>query len=597
MVSKSKTILLMGLPNVGKSVIFNRLTGMNVSAANYCGTTVEYALGIMHISGNPVNLIDVPGTYSLTASNDAERVAVRMLSGDETGKDGPASARCHCNEYGCATDTFEPPEGVICVLDAGNMESSLYLLLQILQKNLPTMVVLNRSDLAREKGYRIDSRILSEELALPVIPTIAVRGEGMEELKEEIKNMILHTRSPGKTIPEEITWETVEKIMKKVRVNLAPEKTTARERWGDMLTKPWPGLPLALVIITLIFGAVVGIGLLLRQKVLLPFFRGLLFPQIENVVSSIIPSGFWQNILIGEYGFLIKGIEWPFALVLPYVISFYATLSFLEDSGYMPRLGILLEGLLNRIGLQGSGIIPILLGYGCAIPAILSTRALNSHKERLITTTMICLAIPCIAQTGSFITLLSARSISVMIGVFFLGFFAMIAVSIVLNRYIEGEPAETLMEIPDLLLPRVDILFKKVWLRIKNFAVDGALPMVIAVGAAAVLYETGIMLTLGIFMSPLVVSWLGLPPEASVPLILGIFRRELTVLPLMDMELTTLQLFTGATVGLFYVPCIAVIATLSREFNAKTAIFILTLTTLGAFLIGGIIAKVGGLFA
>ena len=589
-----ETVLLMGLPNVGKSVIFNRLTGLNVRAANYCGTTVEFTGGTMVLEEKEVNLVDVPGTYSLNATNEAEAVAVDMLHGGETRM---VAGGEHCgNEHSCPITNLEKPSAVVCVVDAGNMEASLYLLLQIQQQGLPIIAVLNRSDLAREKGYRIDAKALSQELDLPVIPTVAVTGEGMEELKKQISQLIQKKSYSASKAPSEVTWERVENICKQVWQKDHMETRTKREKWGDLLTRPWPGLPMAIVIIGLIFGVVVGLGLQLRQQILLPFFRGLIFPQIEFLVTQIVPEGALQNIFIGEYGFLIKGIEWPFALVLPYVISFYLALSFLEDSGYLPRLGILLDGLLNKIGLQGSGVIPILLGYGCAIPAILSTRALNSRKERFIIVTMVCLAVPCIAQTGAFIALLSAQSIPVMVAVFLMAIAAMICVALVLNRMLKGDPPETLMEIPDLLLPRGEVLFKKIWLRIKHFMVDGALPMVVGVAIAAILYESGLMVFLGNLLSPLVVSWLGLPSDAAVPLILGIMRRELTVLPLMEMDLNTLQLFVGATVGLFYVPCIAVVASLTREFSLKMAGGILLLTTIGAFLLGGIINHLAGLF-
>ena len=589
------TILLMGLPNVGKSVIFNRLTGLNVRAANYCGTTVEYTAGSITIEEEEHNLIDVPGTYSLHATNEAEEVAVEMLQG---GKANTDSKNEHCESYEtCPITSLKKPSAIICVVDAGNMEASLYLLLQVKQQGLPMVVVLNRSDLAREKGYRIDAKALSQELNLPVIPTVAVTGEGIEELKNRLATLLREKGSKDTEQPSaDVSWERVEGICQQVWQKEKTETLTTRERWGELLTQPWPGLPFAILVIAMIFGVVVGLGMQLRQQILLPFFRELIFPQIEFLVSQTVSEGALQNILIGEYGFLIKGIEWPFALVLPYVISFYFALSFLEDSGYLPRLGILLDGLLNRIGIQGAGIIPLLLGYGCAIPAILGSRAMNTRKERLIIVTIICLAVPCIAQSGAFIALLSAQSIPVMVAVFLLAFVAMIIAALVLNRVLKGEPAETLMEIPDLLLPRGEVLFKKVWLRIKHFMVDGAIPMVIGVGIAAILYESGIMVYLGNLMSPLVVTWLGLPEDAAIPLLLGIMRRELTVLPLMDMDLNTLQLFVGATVGLFYVPCIAVIATLVREFKIKIALGMLVLTTAGAFLLGGIINQLGNLF-
>ncbi len=598
----AETVLLMGLPNVGKSVIFNLLTGMNVRAANYCGTTVEFAAGEMKLQGEVYTLVDVPGTYSLNATNEAEAVAVEMLQGGRYSYPSSGGGS-HCEETSCPFFQGGKPSAILCVVDAGNLEHSLYLLLQLLQQDLPVVVALNRSDLAREKGYQIDLETLSHELKVPVVPTVAVTGEGIEDLKEVLSRQLsathksaqIESRKGDQAAAKEVSWERVERLCQRMWKQEERKALSWREHWNHRLTSPWPGFPLAVVIIGLIFALVVGLGMGLRQYLLLPFFQGLVFPQIEAGVSALLPPGIIQNILIGEYGFLLKGLEWPFALVLPYVISFYIALSFLEDSGYLPRLGILLDGLLNRIGLPGSGVIPLLLGYGCAIPAILSTRALNSHKERVILTSMVCLAVPCISQTGAFIALLSAHSISLMVAVFLLGIAAMIAVALVLNRFLEGRPPMTLMEIPELLLPRGDVLFKKLWLRIKNFLMDGAFPMVIGVAIAAFLYETGLMITLGEWMRPLVVNWLGLPSEASVPLILGILRRELTVLPLMDMDLNLLQLFVGATVALFYVPCIAVVASLIREFKAKMAVGILLMTTVGAFLVGGLFYQLGSL--
>ena len=592
---ENKTVLLMGPPNVGKSVIFNRLTGMNVSVANYVGTTVEYSAGKFSLNGDTYTLIDAPGTYSLEANCEAEEVAIKMLRGETTSS--PAGSG-HCGT-GSQEHTHTPgkPAAVICVLDAGNLENSLYLLFQVLQEGLPVVVALNRSDLARKKGYRIDANTLSRELNSPVVSTVAVTGDGIDKLKQ----VVLKTLQEGKpasreATPEPASWEKVETLLHKIEHKQeSSESTSQKNNWELMLTRPWPGLPLALVIVGLVLLLVIGLGMGLRQFILLPFFRGAIFPLVESVVTSTVPPGIIQNILIGDYGFLIKGIEWPFALVLPYVISFYTALSLLEDSGYMPRLAVLLDGLLNRLGIQGTGVIPLLLGYGCAIPAILSTRAMGTRKERTIITAMVCLAVPCISQTGALISLLAEQSVGVMLAVFMLGFLVLIGTGLLLDRLLHGNPAETLMEIPELLLPRADVTMKKVWSRIKHYMGDGALPMIGVVGLAAFLYETGIMAALGELMRPLVVNWLGLPPGAAVPLVLGILRRELAVLPLLELELSSLQLFVGGTVALFYVPCIAVIAVLMREFRFTFAASILLVTTGGAFIAGGILYRLGTL--
>ncbi len=589
---ENKTLLLMGPPNVGKSVIFNRLTGLNVCVANYVGTTVEYASGNIDLGGERYTLVDVPGTYSLEATCEAEAVAVEMLRGKPGQK-----VTGHCSETPGAGHAPGTPEAVVCVIDANNLESSLYLLMQLLQEGLPVVAALNRGDLAQQKGHRIDAFSLSRELGIPVIPTVAVSGKGIPELKEILLDTV--KTAENKTPPQEkileADWKQVEELCQKV-LQVESQRPFLRWNWDKLLTSPWPGLPLALLILGLVFLLVVGAGMGLRQYVLLPVFEGLLFPHLKAFVSGILPTGTLQNILIGEYGFLIKGIEWPFALVLPYVISFYFALGLLEDSGYMPRLAVLLDGLLNRIGLPGTGVIPLLLGYGCAIPAILASRSMNTQKERTILTVIVCLTVPCISQTGALIALLYEHSPLLVPALVALAVLSMIGTGFLLNSFLKGGLTDTLMEIPELLLPRGEVIIKKVWARIKHYLVDGALPMIGAVALAAFLYETGIMAYLGNLLSPLVVNWLGLPGEAAIPLVLGVLRRELAVLPLLELELTTLQIFVGAAVGLFYVPCIAVIAVLVREFRFSFAAFILLLTTAGAFLIGGLLLRLGSLF-
>lgn len=597
------TVLLMGPPNVGKSVLFNRLTGLNVSCANYAGTTVEFAAGKTKLGKTEVSLVDVPGTYTLEATNEAEMVAVDMLSG----KSMLSKSGSYCSGSSCqlADIASSGPSAVLCVLDAGNLESSLYLLFQVLEYNLPVVAALNRLDLADEKGDIIDTSFLSRELGLPVVPTVAVEGKGFEELKSALRSVLEKGKSPSPVLrikkEKGFLWPLAEELAQKaLRRNFGDGgqvwQPGRRQKWGVLLLRTWPGLPLAFVILLLTFGMVVGLGMGLRQFILLPVFRGLIIPGIMEGVQGVVAPGFVQNMLIGEYGFLVKGLEWPFALVMPYVLSFYFALALLEDSGYLPRLGGLLDGLLNRIGLRGSGIIPLLLGYGCGIPAILATRALDSRKERLIITTMICLAVPCISQSGALIALLSERSVGLVLVIFIFSFLVMAAAGLLLDRLLKGARPPMVMEIPELLLPRVDVLGKKVLMRLKLYVMDGALPMVGAVALAALLFESGIMAYLGVALRPLVSGWLGLPQEAAVPLVLGIMRREMAVLPLLEMDLTLLQLFVGAVVGLFYVPCIAIAATLAREFNLSIAAGMLLLTSSLAFLVGGIFFRVGSFF-
>lgn len=615
-----KKVLLIGLPNVGKSVIFNRLTGMNTGIANYAGTTVEYTKGKMR--SEDVIVIDAPGTYTLDATNEAERVAIDLLNGK--------------------------PDAVVCVLDANCLESSVHLMLQVMERNLPVIGVLNRVDIVdsslcpkqlsgkkrhrqrhgrkkpeinegdsrkhREvcvydyidddhliasppiKASKIDVDLLQQELGTSIIPMIATKGIGIDNLVDSVKKTLAGSKPlRGVTsTPKKATWDEAERITHKALHLL--ERKNKKSTLEDLIVKPFPGIFIALFALALTFGIVIGLGMSARRFILLPIFRGIVFPLIISGVELFFSEGFMRNVLIGEYGFLIKGIEWPITLVLPYVVSFYLALSLLEDSGYLPRLGILLDGILNKIGLSGANIIPLILGYGCTIPAIASTRAMNSRKERLIVVSMVSLSVPCVSQTGVFITLLAERSLFIVFGLFLLSLTGAAVAGYVSNLIVKGPKRPiTLVEVPVLLPPDLTILGKKIWVRVKSFLTGGAVLMFYAIFFTAILYEAGVFEIVGRLLAPIVESWLRLPREASVPLILGIIRRELTVLPLMDMDLTSLQLFVGSVVGLFYVPCVAVVAMIMKEFGLKVALLIFFVTMFSAFLIGGVIAMLGGL--
>lgn len=588
-------VLLIGPPNVGKSVIFNHLTGSSVSIANYAGTTVDLARGTGRFGTLDASILDLPGTYTLAAANEAEEVATGILR--------------------------RPADLVLVVVDALYLEASLFLLQQVLSLGHPVVVILNRMDVAKARGVTIDVDRLARELGIPVVPTVAVRGEGFQDLDRIVEEQLhahgadhtvrqrlqeyFHQEANQRPLPDpNLLWKRAEEIIHRVERRASsdspagdtPGKRTRRRDFGHSLVLPWPGLPVAILALTVAFAIIIGVGMGARRFFLLPLARGVLFPVIRSGVVAITSPGMLRNILIGEYGLLIKGIEWPFTLVLPYVISFYLVISIMEDSGYLPRLAVLLDSTLSRIGLRGSHTISLLLGYGCAIPGILSARAMGSRKERLILATLISLAVPCISQTGAIFALLAEATIWLVPALFLLSFAVILVSGMVMDRLVPGGRSQLVFEMPVLLRPQARVVYRKVRGQIHHYLMDGALPMVVAVGVAALLYETGALAVLARFLAPLVTGWLRLPAEAAVPLVLGVVRRELTVLPLLEMGLTPLELFVGATVGLFYVPCIAVVATLAREFGVRVAIALLLLTTGAAFLLGGAIAQAGALF-
>jgi ferrous iron transport protein B len=561
----------MGNPNVGKSVLFSKFTGMDVLASNYAGTTVSYTQGNMMDSTVRAVLIDVPGTYALDAASPAEEVAVDML------KNGS-------------------PHAILCVLDATNLERNLNFALQLKQFGLPTVYALNLMDVAQSQGISIDAKALSEALEAPVIPTVAIRNQGLKEILQALGRLIKDPplQHRYEEISAEARWQQVGALVESVQ-QLEHRHPTLLERLGELSVKPFPGIPLAFVVLALTLALVVGGGKGLRAGLLLPLLNNVYVPFIVGLVGRILPEGILYNVLVGEYGVLIKGVEWPFMLILPYVFLFYLALSFLEDSGYLPRLGVLVDTFLKRLGIQGGNIIPIIMGYGCAVPAILGTRAAVSRKERIIVAAVVSLAVPCVAQTGAFIALLGDHSALVLVLVYLVSLLGIIGGGIVLNRMIPGQSGPMLMEIPNLLFPDRQSFFKKLMIRTKHFMVEAEMPMILAIAIAALIAETGLLRAAAVYIEPFITGWLGLPKEATLGLILGIIRRELAVLPLVELDLTTLQLFVGAVVALFYLPCLSVFAVLIKEFNIKTAALIALSTLVIAFLTGGVINHTVGL--
>jgi ferrous iron transport protein B len=555
-------MLLMGNPNAGKSVLFSRLTGVNVIASNYPGTTVEFTKGTVKFGEITAEIIDVPGTYTLDPTNKAEEIAVEML------KEGDV---------------------VINVIDATQLERSLNLTLQLLEQEVPAIVALNIWDEAKHKGIIIDVKKLEKLLGVPVVPTVAVTGEGVKDIVSHLKEAGASAREHiFAKLPEDERWERIGKIVHEVQI-LTHRHHTFLEKLEDATIKPSTGIPIAIAVALLVFGMIWGVGRVLRGQILLPFFENLLFPVIERGVIAIIPEGIVREILIGHFGVLIDGIGWPLALVLPYLLAFYLGLAILEDTGYLPRLACMLDALFHRIGVHGGAAIPFLLGFGCTIGGILSTRMLETKRERIIVVTLMCMAIPCMAQTGALISLLAGKSIAALMLVYLIAFLFIFIAGIVLNRVFPGTTPSFLMEIPPFRRPNVRAVAKKVWMRMKMYLAEAVPLIVFGVFIAAVLYETGVLYHIGILFQPIVVGLLGLPAETSVSLILGIVRRELAIAVLLDMDLTLAQLIVGSVVALFYIPCAAVFPVLMKEFGVRYAAVIAISTIVIAFIMGGML--------
>ncbi len=551
-------ILLMGNPNVGKSVLFSRLTGINVVASNYPGTTVELRRGTLKFGSLAAEIIDVPGAYTLDPTNKAEEVAVKML------KEGDV---------------------VINVIDATHLERNLSLTLELLEQGVPMVVALNLWDEAQHQGVTIKVEKLEKLLGIPVVPTVSVTGEGVKELVLQIPQ----AKSQPHQRSDDEKWAKIGNIVHQVQA-LTHRHHTFLERLEDAAIKPSTGIPIALAVMLLVFGVIWGIGgRILRGRILLPFFENIIFPMIERGVTALVPEGLFREILIGHFGVLIDGIGWPLALVLPYLLAFYLVLAILEDTGYLPRLACMLDTCFHKIGVHGGAVIPFLLGFGCTVGGILSTRMLETRRERIITVALMCIAIPCMAQTGALIALLAERSIAALVFVYFIAFLFIFIAGMLLNKMLPNTAQSFLMEIPPYRVPNATAVAKKIWMQTRAYLLTAVPLIIFGVFIAALLYETGALYHIGIWFQPIVVGLLGLPAEASISLILGIVRRELAIAVLLDLDLTLVQLIVGAIVALFYIPCAAVLPVLMKEFGLRFAITIVISTIIIAFVMGGML--------
>jgi len=525
----------MGNPNVGKSVVFSRLTGANVIASNYPGTTVDYAKGKMRIADEIVEIIDAPGAYSLEPTNKAEEVASDML---------------------------KQADVIINVVDATNLERNLYLTLQLLERHILMVIALNLSDEACHLGIAVDSQKLQTILDIPVTNTCALTGEGIKALVDSLANA--RVNEDVKQTSREGRWIEIGSIIEKVE-QIQHRHHTFRDRFEDMTIRPSTGIPLAVGIIVLAFWFVRMIGELLISYLFDPLFEILYKPLIEQLSSALGP-GFLHILLIGEYGseilfdqslgMLTTGLYVPLAMVLPYIIAFYFILSILEDTGYMPRLATLVDNLFHKLGMHGHGIIPLFLGLGCNVPGALSTRTLETRKQRFISATLLAIAVPCMAQTAMVFGVLGPYGV----------------VGLLLNKFVKGSSPEIFMEVPPYRRPSLQAILKKTWMRIRWFIREAIPFLFLGVLIINILYYIGILQLIGVILSPFMEVLFGLPGAASTSLVIGFLRKDLAVGMLIPLGMTPLQLVIAVTMLTIYFPCVATFSVLLRELGIKDMI-------------------------
>ena len=628
-------IVIVGNPNVGKSALFNRLTGQYVTVSNYPGTTVELFRGRSSLFGGHTEIVDTPGMYSLTPITEEERVARQVLV------DGRFRA-------------------VIHVVDAKNLGRMLGFTLQLSESGLPVVLALNMMDEARRIGIRIDCAELERHLGLPVVPMVSVTGEGIRELANRIRALrdvrpltvdygpamepairavASHLEGPGPMSPrarallllqddldekqrllrekgdgpagellQEVARqrarlihsphylltlalrEQVESIVGHAVAAPPPSSSGWQQRLDHLCMNPLTGFPL--VILVLYFGFYKLVGQLGAGTLVGWLEEGLfgryLNPWVTRATAALVPWAPLRDLICGEYGIFTLGIRYAVAIVLPIVGMFFLVFSILEDSGYLPRLAMLTDRMFKRIGLNGRAVIPMVLGFGCDTMATIVTRTLETNRERIIATFLMTLAIPCSAQLGVMLGLLSGHPAGLLLWAGFVFIVFLVAGSLA-ARLMPGERPSFYMELPMLRLPRPGNVFVKTYSRMVWYFRE-VLPLFVL---ASILIWLGnavhVFQHLVDLLKPAMRA-IGLPDQAAVAFLFGFFRRDYGAAGLYDLQkqhlLSGNQIAVAAITLTLFLPCVAQFLVMRKERGLKLTLIISGLVLVVAF-VGG----------
>ena len=625
------TVALAGNANVGKSVIFNYLTGLHQHIGNWPGKTVEKAGGTLHFKGHTIDVLDLPGIYSLSAFSIEERISREYIA-------------------------IQKPDIVINIVDASSLERNLFFTLQLLELEAPIIMALNQMDVAEGKGITLNIPELQKSLGIPIIPTIATRGTGLGKLldkavkiakgkkkakpakmrygreieekirkvtklvenipikypprwvaikllegDEEIRNIVgridqkivssaeRHARElerihgePCSIIITSERYNIANKIARRSQQITPPRGPSLTERLDAVTTHPVMGFPILIGIMLLVLFTVFTVGGYLSG-----FFEGAMEP-----IRGAFGGGAGELIGEGLLGGLIAGV----AIVLPFILPFYLILTLLEDSGYLPRAAFMTDSLMHKMGIHGKAFIPFILGYGCNVPACLGCRIMETERERTIAAFVVTL-VPCAAVTVVILGLVGAYvGIHWALALYLLNLLIIFILGRIAFKVLPGEPMGLIMEMPPYRKPHARSVLKETWMRVKDF-VYIAFPLII-IGSVVLtgLKVGGLLEPIGDALSPVTVGWLGLPAITGVLLIFGVLRKELTLIMLATLMgtanfatvLTPTQMIVFAIVVMYYIPCIATIAALVKELGWKKAAYITVFEIAFALLIGGI---------
>lgn len=629
-----ESILLVGHPNVGKSVLFHRLTGAYVNVSNYPGTTVEVTRAATKLD-KTASLLDTPGVLALPSRSDDERATVRALLNEPT--------RC-----------------LIQVGDAKNLRRTLTLTALLADLGLPMVLTLNMHDEASARGVVIDTAALAKELGIPVVTTVATGGDGVGELAHAITkasqpepmlrydpeleaaitemSAAIQQHAPHPKLAarglailylggdsEVANWLTAhatdhslqtlhsrltESVGNKIAPWLSRERTEAADvlansviqrkarsspllsqRVGQYVVHPVWGIPILLGVLYAVyqfvgvFGATTLVGLLEED-----LFENILNPAFTELVARFVGEGGLHELLVGQYGLWTMGMTYALALILPIVTTFFFAFGMLEDSGYLPRLTVIANRLFAAIGLNGRAVLPMVLGLGCVTMATLTTRILHSPRERLITTFLLALAIPCSAQLGVVLGMLGGVSFTAVL-IWALAMVIVLVLSgFIAAKLIPGRRIPLVTELPPMRLPILGNVLKKTGGRLKWYLLEVIPLFLIGTFLMFALDKLGALPAIIEFGEPLVTGWLGLPKEASAAFVMGFLRRDFGATGLFAMaeNLDPIQAVVGMITITLFIPCFASLMMMVKEQGAKTAMAMVAMIVPFAFLMGGV---------
>jgi ferrous iron transport protein B len=554
-------VALIGLPNCGKSTLFNQVAGYKAETGNFSGTTVTFTESRVRVAGQIIELVDLPGAYTLQSGSPAELEAARYLDSREV-------------------------DVIINVADSTQLAAALSLTLELVALNKPIILAMNMVDESARMGLHIDADGLSAQLKVPVLPLVASKGRGVKGLF--IKALEVGRKAEGRLRNAEGSIQSAEErhssavdLAKKFVVQ-GERRIIWRDRLDNVLLHPVLGYAIMLFVLFFFFQGVYGVGMVTEPPLLAVFdwiMKGALAPFAEG--------SFLAQVILG----VLQGIAAGIAIVLPYLLPFLLGLGVLEDIGYLPRVAFLMDAFMHRIGLHGKAIVPFILGYGCNVPAVMSTRTLEEPRDRYIAAALAVL-VPCAARLAVVFGLVAFYLGPIIAFVLFLlNLFVIALTGKILSQLTPEDSPGLIMEMPSYRVPTFKNVFGKSWFRVREFVVE-AWPILIAGSAVlAILNYFGVAFIFNWLVRP--VTWLiGLPSEVGVPLIFGILRKELSLVMLsqalgsqnFSLVLTSEQMLVFATFVMFYLPCLATLSVLRRELGTRDMLTISALTVVVALL-------------